>query len=196
MEAWKDELYHHGIKGQKWGIRRYQNDDGSLTAAGRKRYGDAAESASGQKGNSKKTSEKNSPEAIAKRKARAKKAAIIGGSVIAAGLAVYGAKKLNDKAVSGLSKKYRDMADHSMKLHSSYLDLAKSSGRSIDRVKGYSHWTEGMRNRVIKGYQSEVNSYGQEAARQLELYKRYANRSRSKYGAKEKIRYLIGNGKR
>lgn len=33
------ELYHHGIKGQKWGVRRYQNEDGSLTNAGRKRYG-------------------------------------------------------------------------------------------------------------------------------------------------------------
>lgn len=32
------ELYHHGIKGQKWGIRRYQNEDGSLTEAGKKRY--------------------------------------------------------------------------------------------------------------------------------------------------------------
>lgn len=31
-------IYHHSIKGQKWGIRRYQNEDGSLTSAGKKRY--------------------------------------------------------------------------------------------------------------------------------------------------------------
>lgn len=32
------ELYHHGIKGMKWGVRRYQNKDGTLTDAGKKRY--------------------------------------------------------------------------------------------------------------------------------------------------------------
>lgn len=33
-----NELYHYGKKGMKWGVRRYQNEDGSLTDVGRKRY--------------------------------------------------------------------------------------------------------------------------------------------------------------
>lgn len=35
-----DILEHHGIKGQRWGIRRFQNKDGTLTSAGKKRYSD------------------------------------------------------------------------------------------------------------------------------------------------------------
>ena len=43
MELWKiqlyqNELYHFGIKGQRWGVRRFQNADGSLKPAGEKRY--------------------------------------------------------------------------------------------------------------------------------------------------------------
>lgn len=34
----EEELHHHGVKGQKWGIRRFQNEDGSLTDKGKKRY--------------------------------------------------------------------------------------------------------------------------------------------------------------
>jgi hypothetical protein len=41
----ENELAHHGIKGQKWGIRRYQNPDGSLTAAGKARYNPNKDSA-------------------------------------------------------------------------------------------------------------------------------------------------------
>ncbi len=35
--AVNQEFYHHGVKGQKWGVRRYRNTDGSLTPAGKKR---------------------------------------------------------------------------------------------------------------------------------------------------------------
>jgi len=38
---YSDYLEHHGIKGQKWGLRRYQNSDGSYTEEGRKRYLDS-----------------------------------------------------------------------------------------------------------------------------------------------------------
>lgn len=34
-----EELYHHGVKGQRWGVRRYQNEDGTFTAEGKARYG-------------------------------------------------------------------------------------------------------------------------------------------------------------
>ena len=40
-----NQLNHHGVKGQKWGVRRFQNEDGSLTSAGKKQLNKSAKKA-------------------------------------------------------------------------------------------------------------------------------------------------------
>jgi hypothetical protein len=76
-----DELYHHGIKGQKWGVRRFQNKDGSLTPAGKQKYG------------SKENFDKQYPEDVKKSINKAKS------GMSKAGGAVKKAQDFNDKMV-------------------------------------------------------------------------------------------------
>lgn len=71
------ELYHHGVKGMKWGVRRYQNKDGSLTPAGKKRYDESSDKP--------------------KQKMSTKKKVAIGAAVVAGTLAVAGGVYLYKK---------------------------------------------------------------------------------------------------
>ena len=78
-------ISHSGIKGMHWGVRRFQNEDGSLTAAGRARYGDGG-APNGSSGGTGGTSS---------RKAKAKKALKIAAGVAVATGAAYGAYRLS-----------------------------------------------------------------------------------------------------
>ena len=84
----EEELYHHGIKGQKWGVRRYQNEDGTYTDQGKERYG---VNSSGGKTFSGRQEKKNfdfrnlTPE----QKERIKKGAMIVGGALLVGGAIY-----------------------------------------------------------------------------------------------------------
>lgn len=99
------ELYHHGILGQKWGRRRYQNEDGTLTEAGKKRYArDIKENNAKKKDNRIKDLEKNPPDVerwVREDTQRLKTVADESQGVIRTGKAVeqYTARRASEKRV-------------------------------------------------------------------------------------------------
>lgn len=84
-------IVHHGIKGQKWGVRRFQNADGSLTNAGRKRY------STEEKSSARSDSGRHSAAASIAKKAAV--ATLITGAVVAAGYGYMHNKSVCDVAL-------------------------------------------------------------------------------------------------
>ena len=83
--TYPSELYHYGVKGMKWGVRRYQNKDGSLTSEGRKRYNEEQ-----------KTNEKENRFGLSEKQ---KKYIKNGAIAVGVALAAYGTYKIADSGV-------------------------------------------------------------------------------------------------
>lgn len=98
-----DELYHHGVKGMKWGHRKKYNKPGESGLVGAGRAAKAAASRTGRSAQAKVQQIKqklSTPEA----KAKMKKAAIVGAAVAGTALAVYGGYKFNKYVKSESTK--------------------------------------------------------------------------------------------
>ena len=136
-----DELYHHGIKGMKWGVRRYQNADGSLKADGRKRYTEGGK-------------KPLTDEERAARNAKIKKAAIAAGAVAAtAALAYVGHKYVKhlDSETWDVVKKARNNAIFdNVEMYEQERSRAKSA-KEMSKLD----WTRIDRNRFVKSISDE-----------------------------------------
>lgn len=109
-------LEHFGIKGQKHGLRRYQNQDGSLTAEGREHYGVGDGTGSSSSAQTKQSFV-----------SRHKKGLAIAGGVLAAGLAAYGISRLvNNKSVQkGSEASKKILEQHKLTLNVPRTDVPR-----------------------------------------------------------------------
>ena len=104
-QYYNNELQHFGVKGMKWGVRRYQKKDGSLTNAGKKRYSDSnVESDVNEKIEKKGLTDKQ--------KKTIKRGAKAVSIILASGVAGYGIGKLQKHmAIKSAYKKGRELGE-------------------------------------------------------------------------------------
>lgn len=145
-------LAHYGVLGMKWGVRRYQNKDGSLTSAGKKHYG----------GN-----EKTKKEADPARQERLRKVAIATGTAltVAAATALY---LKNKDAVDGFVKKYGDQllsniknTSDSVKKEVTAMNKVREAGKKVKAdasAKAMKEYAQAHKSEILKSA-SKLNRY-------------------------------------
>lgn len=163
---YENELTHYGIKGMKWGVRRFQKKDGGLTSVGRNRYSDDSAS----EGSNKKQSSTQE-----QKKARMKKVVKIGAAVAGTALAAYGAYKISnvvkDKAYNKLMDEGRGVVERNM---------ARYKQNSIDNIRSYKRYANKTYGKVDQDKLSEMISKAGvlEADHRKQLEERLENHAR------------------
>lgn len=159
-------LEHHGIKGQKWGIRRYQNEDGSLTPEGRERYLKGMTST--EKEDYLKTDDHTriaaekymdqgltyteALEQVRKdRQERNKKLLITGAAAVTTMLAAYGGYKL-----------YKHLGSEAEKAREFYRTNSENAVRSVDSTRDVLR--KNWENKDLEEYKNILRRQGEENA--------------------------------
>ncbi len=128
---YKSELSHHGIKGQKWGIRRFQNKDGTLTNEGRERYNEDED-----------TYESDSTINSENKHNKVRKGFIIGGAIAATAAAAAGAtwyltRKKKEEELAKTKDMYKD---------------AMVKAHNYGKKLGYNEAAQKYKNAIVKSH--------------------------------------------
>lgn len=153
----EDELYHHGTKGMRWGIRRYQNKDGSLTPAGRKHRSLGQVIKDHKTAKKRKAALEKARETKAKKKIeeeKAKKAAEKRAKDIAAGK--ISPKKMTDAELAAAMKRLDDEKKYKEKL------IESSKGRQFMEKMWKDAILPGVSEGGKEAIKSAVSKYGKD----------------------------------
>ena len=133
-----DYLAHHGIKGQKWGIRRFQNSDGSLTSEGKKRYSTDTSTASSR-----------SQTSASKRAKRI----LAGSAAVAAGLGAYAINRRSGGDQNSRRLPNVNLKEDSIRSHNASVKQAKKIMAKMAKQngKGSSKFDRAFENTVKNG---------------------------------------------
>lgn len=150
-----NELYHHGIKGMHWGVRRFQKSDGTLTDAGKKRYGDSNTVSNKKKtgfGKTKGPKKKKRKKLTKYQKDLIKSGAILGAEL----LAVYATNKILDKAYEKEEAEWRKSYEKAQREYEDYQDWYRNWSKNWNSGQQSSSGSRtGSQYRSSSGYSGQ-----------------------------------------